>query len=64
MGELSAFAGKIPSTTDPALKKYFDELISINQGEVELEKALATAGQNLTNAVEQIGNLYAIGLRR
>jgi glycerate kinase len=55
-----AFAGKISSTTNSALDKYFDELISINQREVELEEALATAGQNLTNAVEQIGNLYAI----
>jgi glycerate kinase len=55
-----AFAGKISSTTNSALDKYFDELISINQPEVELEEALATAGQNLTNAVEPIGSLYAI----
>jgi glycerate kinase len=54
-----AFAGKIPSTTDPALKNYFDELVSINQQQIDLEEALAKTKQNLIKAAEATGNLLA-----
>jgi glycerate kinase len=54
-----AFAGKIPSTTNPALNKYFDELISINPESVELETALAEAEKNLIRTATEKGNLLA-----
>jgi len=54
-----AFAGKIPSTTNPALNKYFDELISINPEPVELETALAEAEKNLIRTAMEKGNLLA-----
>jgi glycerate kinase len=54
-----AFAGKIPSTTNPALNKYFDELISINPEPVELETALAEAEKNLIRTATEKGNLLA-----
>jgi glycerate kinase len=54
-----AFAGKISSTTDPNLKKYFDELISINSEPIELEKALAAAERNLIRSAMEAGNLLA-----
>jgi glycerate kinase len=54
-----AFAGKIPSTTNPALNKYFDELISINPESVELETTLAEAEKNLIRTATEKGNLLA-----
>jgi glycerate kinase len=54
-----AFAGKIPSTTNPALNKYFDELISINPEPVELETALAEAEKNLIRTAMEKGDLLA-----
>jgi len=52
-------AGKIPFERIGPLEKYFDVLLSINNEETELSKALSQTRQNLKRTSKNIGDLLA-----
>jgi glycerate kinase len=52
-------AGKIPFERIGPLEKYFDVLLSINNEETELSKALSQTRQNLRRTSKNIGDLLA-----
>jgi len=54
-------AGKIPGTADEGLKKYFDQLICINDNSKDLNTALKNAYSNLEKATRKLGDKIADG---
>lgn len=52
-------AGKIPRSRIESLNEYFDVLMSINVGDVELSDALSETNQNLKVTSKKIGDLIA-----
>jgi glycerate kinase len=54
-----AFAGKVPEEDRIRLKGFFEEIISINEGPVNLEQALRNTEKNLIRAARQTGDRLA-----
>jgi len=52
-------AGKIPRSRIESLNEYFDVLVSINVGDVDLSDALSQTNQNLKATSKKIGDLIA-----
>lgn len=51
-------AGKIPPEENEYLKKYFDEILSINHGQLDLQIAMKNTYNNLIKTAEAIGNRW------
>ncbi len=52
-------AGKIPDIIDPSLQEYFDQLISINDNDADLEEAIKNAYSNLQSTARKFGDAIA-----
>jgi len=50
-------AGKVPEISERSLQQYFDQLISINDDEADLETAIKNTFTNLERAARQLGDL-------
>lgn len=53
-------AGQIPGEVGQVLKQYFDELISINKGEIHIDDALKNTEQNLMAVAKEIADRMAL----
>lgn len=56
-----AIAGSVPATPDREMKKYFDVLISIQNGPATLEDAVRGTRDNIVRTACAVGNLLAFG---
>lgn len=56
-------AGKVPIETEPALQKYFDMLLSINDQPMDLAEALLLTQANLKRTAKAVGDLLALQRR-
>ncbi len=54
-----ALAGKVPLEKNSQLQKYFDVLLPIGHGPIDLADALRNARQNLTRTAWELGNMMA-----
>jgi glycerate kinase len=54
------FAGKIPTIIPEDLKKYFDYILSINPGPLNLEEALQSTAENLTKTTRNFANELSV----
>jgi glycerate kinase len=52
-------AGKVPAATDRSLQQYFDQLISINDDNIDLNVAIRNTYSNLEKAARRFGNVLA-----
>lgn len=52
-------AGQVPALVDRSLQQYFDQLISINDNEADLETAIKNTFTNLEKASQQLGDLLS-----
>jgi len=52
-------AGKVPAIIERSLQQYFDQLISINDGEADLETAIKNTFTNLERAAHQLGDMLS-----
>ena len=52
-------AGRVPVLTSERLRKYFDVLLAIGNGPVDLAEALATTRENLERMGEEVGKILA-----
>jgi len=50
------FAGVVPGVMSESLKKYFDELISINQEFINIDEAIRNTYRNLEKAAKDFGD--------
>lgn len=55
-----AFAGKVPEVVNPDLQKYFDAILAIGSGPVDLAVALKNTEVDLTRSAEILGNLLSL----
>ncbi|MBS1661496.1 MAG: glycerate kinase [Bacteroidetes bacterium] len=55
-----ALAGKVPLGRNEALLRYFDVLLAIGNGPVDLPEALRSAGENMKRTGWEIGNMLAM----
>lgn len=55
-----AFAGRLDIDTDRSLHKYFDRLISINENEPDMKKAMKNTFINLEKTAKQLGDTLSI----
>ena len=53
-------AGKVPATKEGSLQQYFDQLISINGEETDLEIAIKNTYTNLERTALQLGDLLSL----
>jgi glycerate kinase len=53
-------AGKVPLETSKTLQQYFDVLLSINHGPMELSEAIQQTDKNLVRTAKIIGDLLAL----
>ncbi len=54
-------AGKVPLQYNKQLQKYFDVLLPINEGIVDMDEALRNTANNLSRTAKAIGDIFAIG---
>ena len=54
-------AGRVPSKPDAELQKYFDVLLSINRGFIDMPTAIANTEKNLIETAQGLGNLIVSG---
>ena len=53
-------AGQVPAFIDKSLHQYFDQLISINDDEADLETAIKNTFMNLEKAAQRLGDLLSL----
>lgn len=53
-------AGKVPAISERSLQQYFDQLISINDDETDLETAIKNTFTNLDKAAQRLGDLISM----
>lgn len=53
-------AGKVPDIIDKSLRKYFDQLLSINEGVTDLETAIKSTYSNLEKSARRLGDQLSL----
>lgn len=53
------FAGRVPHVVPGSLKRYFDQLISINQEFMSIDEAIKNTYRNLENAAKDFGDKFS-----
>lgn len=53
-------AGRVPALADKSLQQYFDQLISINDNEADLETAIKNTFPDLEKAAQHFGDLLSL----